>query len=377
MKLTCTGADLHRAAAWTAKIAPSNPSSPVLAGVRLTAEDGLTLAATDFETFGTATCAAIVQDGGSTVVSARLLAAVAKMIPAKDDVALVSDGSRLEIRHGRSRWALPEMETDLWPTFPSVGEPIGKMSGAVLSRALDRVLPACGAPDVKPPILSGVLVEFGEGLTLTATDRYRIATVELPWQPAIEGSEPIVIPATVLGHAAAESEVDISTENGVVGIRSGGFTVLGRLLADKYPPVRDVAAQPKAKAETTATVNVQALRDAIDGVAIVLGTDESHLLIGFSEDGVDISPVVAGKNNGEADSQVDLIAHTGPAIQVKVKHQIVADALRCLDSPLAVFTFTGSARAAFVAEPADENGSVTDTTYSHVMMPMAPPRPQS
>jgi DNA polymerase-3 subunit beta len=372
VKLICTGADLSRAAAWAAKIAPSNPATPVMAGVLLDAGDVLTLSATDYETFGTATCNAIIQDQGRTVVSARLLAAVAKAItPPAAEATLVSDGSRLEVRCGKSRWALPEMATDLWPTFPGAGEPIGKVGGAQLERALDRVLPAAGKPDIEPPIFAGVRLTFTEGLRLEASDRYRIATADLPWQPAIGEAEPIVVPATVLKHAAAAGDVEISTEGGTVGLKSGGFTVLGRLLAGQFPKEFDgYVTRIKGSTKTTATIDTQALLSTINGVTVVLST-EAHILLAFTEDGVNVSPISDKTSNddGDADSEVDLQSFDGPEITVKTKHAVIADALRCLDSPSAGFQFTGNKNAPFVIEPVDDSGKVLDD-YSHVLVPL-------
>lgn len=378
MKLTCTGSSLHRAAAWTAKIAPTNPATPVMAGVLLDATDGgLTLSASDLETFGKATVSdAVVQQAGRTVVSARLLAAIAKVVPAAAEVTLVADGSRVEISSGRSRWKLPEMETDLWPQFPEVGDPIGKVAGDVLARGLDRVVPACGAPDAKPPILAGVLMEFGDSLTLTATDRYRIATVDLPWQPTLGEHEAIVIPATVLKHAATSGEVTISAENGVVGIQSGGYTVLGRLMAGQYPPVHSVIEWPKSHAAGTVTVSVPELTAAIDSVAIVLG-DPPHLYLDFSDNGISVSPAAG---DGDAGSEVDAIEYNTTDLEVKIKLEVIADALRCLGSDAAVFTFTDKnnrretvdpGAQGFLAQPASADGKEIDGSYSHILMPMS------
>lgn len=372
MKLTCIGANLRDAAEWAARIAPSKPSSPVMAGVLLDAGDVLTLSATNYETFGTATCSAVIQDQGRTVVSARLLAAVAKAItPATAEITVVSDGSRLEIRHGRSRWALPEMETDLWPTFPNLGEAIGKVDGSVLERALDRVLPAAGKPDIEPQVFAGVRMSFGDGLRLEASDRYRIATADLPWQPAITSANPIVVPATVLKYATTRGGVEFSTEGGTVGIRSGGFTILGRLLAGQFPrEFEGYVTRVKGAAKTTAIVDTQGLLNTINGVSVVLST-EAHILLGFTEDGVLVSPVSekSSADDGDADSQIDLASFDGPEITVKVKHAVIADALRCLDSPSAQFQFAGSTKNPFIIEPVDANGEPLDG-YSHILVPL-------
>lgn len=381
MKLTCTGADLHRAAAWAAKIAPSNPASPVMAGVLITAGDTLTLAASDLETFGTATVSgAVVQQDGRAVVNARFLAAIAEVVPDSAELTIVLEGSPLEISSGRSRWKLPTMEVDLWPSFPDVGEPIGEIEGSVLESGMNRVLPACGAPDIDPRILGGVLVEFSDRLTLTATDRYRAATAKLPWQPALGEHEQVVVPPSVLKHVKIGSMVTIGADASNICLRSGDFTLIGRLMAGKYLAVHKLLDTPVANSVGTVTLDVKELGKAINEVSVVLKAN-AQLLISFSEVGVVVTNVSEGNiDDPGSDAELGVIECAAPEIQVKIKQSTIADALKCLGSESVVLTFGGKnvkgeavdpGTQAFLAQPANSNGKQVDMSYSHLLMPMS------
>ena len=365
MKLTVKGSDLRGAAAWAAKIAPSNPPSPVMAGVKLTAGDDLALAAADYETFGTARCAATVQDAGSAVVSARLLTAVAKVVTPTADVTLMADGAQLEIRAGRATWKLPELEGDLWPQFPSPGEPLGRIDGAALEDSLSRVAVAADDGKMNQEILRGVHMVLGDALTLTATNAYRLAHLPIDWTRTSEEQSSAIVPAGVLRHIGADGDVTISSDGSVLGLSTWRFTVLCRLIAGTYKNVTPIMAGVRKNAATTVTVDVQELRSAIESAAILLG-ETGHLALDFGDEAIEVSKV---GGDGDATASVDVQGFTGDPISIAVKAEYVKDMLAALQSPSALFTFTGKSSAGFLVQPCTDNGELADD-YCHLLMPL-------
>lgn len=364
MKLSCTGADLAQTAGWVAKIAPTKPGNPVLAGVLLRAGESLSLQACDYETFGSAAMVgAVVHEPGTAVVSARLLAEVAKVIPAKAEVTLLADGSRMAVTAGRSRWALPELDPEAWPHFPVAPGSLGTVDGAEFGRALDRVLPAVSNDEARR-VLTGVRVEFGDGrITLVATDTYRLGIATIPWTG--EAASSLIVPAEMLRHAAVDGPVSISQDGSVVTVSTRTCVVSGRLLAGEYVPYAKVLAAPTKGAATTVTVGVPELRAVVDGAAVVLG-EHGHIQLRFADDVCGVRPM--GDNRGDADSDVDLVDMDGPAITVAVAHRFLRDALACLEAPQARLTFTARPTAGFLLQPVTD-GEV-DGDYRHILMPL-------
>lgn len=366
MKLSCTGADLAHAAGWVAKIAPRAPGNPVLAGVLLQAGETLSLQACDYETFGSAALdSAVVHEPGTAVVSARLLAEVAKVIPPKSEATLLADGSRMMVTAGRSRWALPELDPEAWPHFPVAPGNLGTVDGAEFGRALDRVLPAVSNDEARR-VLTGVRVEFApETITLVATDTYRLGHATIPWDGGQEDVSSLIAPASMLRHATVDGPVTISQDGNVVTVATRARTVTGRLLAGEYPKYATLLARPTEEAATIVTVGVPELRAVVDGAAIVLG-DHGHLRLAFGDGTCSVRP--AGDNRGDADSDVDLLDMTGDAITVAVNHHYLRDALACLESPQAVLTFTARPTAGFLLQPATDGETAGD--YRHILMPL-------
>jgi DNA polymerase-3 subunit beta len=95
---------LAESVAWAARTLPSRPSLPVLAGLVLTASDaGLTLSSFDYEVSGRVEVSADVANEGTTLVSGRLLADIARSLPPQP-VQIETEGTRLSITCGPSRW---------------------------------------------------------------------------------------------------------------------------------------------------------------------------------------------------------------------------------------------------------------------------------
>jgi DNA polymerase-3 subunit beta len=361
---------LAHAAGWVAKIAPSKPGNPVLAGVLLRAGESLSLQACDYETFGSAAMVgAVVHEPGTAVVSARLLAEVAKVIPAKAEVTLLADGSRMAVTAGRSRWALPELDPEAWPHFPVAPGSLGTVDGAEFGRALDRVLPAVSNDEARR-VLTGVRVEFApETVSLVATDTYRLARATIPWDGGQEDVSSLIVPAEMLRHATVDGPVAISQDGSVVTVSTRTRVVSGRLLAGEYPKYATILSAPEEAASerkaTIVTVGAPELRAVVDGAAVVLG-EHGHIRLAFADGTCGVRP--AGDNRGDADSDVDLVDMAGPAITVAVAHRFLRDALACLEAPQARLTFTARATAGFLLQPVTD-GEV-DGDYRHILMPL-------
>lgn len=377
MKFQITAGDLTPAVAWAAKIAPGNPPMPMLGGIQLTATaDGLTLAVTDLNTFGSVTVAGTVTEDGVIVVSARLLAAITKTLRTGDQVTAGIVDRGLELRSGRARWVLPALgEPDGWPVWPDPGDPIGTIRADVLVRGLERVLPAVSTATDGLPVLLGVAVEAGETLTVAATDRYRMAVAELDCSPAPDTGETGFVAPTALLRAAmavlggSGADVTLHSDGNTASVVSDRHTITGRLIDGTYPSWRPIAAQPERNAATTVCVDTSELAHAADQAAALANAkdDAGDLLrIEPAVDGVAVTLAVA--TDGDATASVDVHHLDGEDITVGVRHQYLRDALACLGSPMVVLTFQASAHKAFMLRPADSDGKVLEDGYGHVLM---------
>ena len=127
-----------------------------------------------------------VADPGTVLVSGRLLADIARSLPARP-VDIASDGSKVVITCGSARFTLQTLPVEEYPELPALPETSGTVDGALLAEAVGQVAVAAGRDDMLPT-LTGIRVEIeGESVTLAATDRYRLAVREFTWRPRAAG----------------------------------------------------------------------------------------------------------------------------------------------------------------------------------------------
>lgn len=373
MRIQIKGADLDTAAKWAARLAPTNPSVPVMAGARLVATDGqLQVSATNGDTFGTLTVPVEATTEGEIIVSARLLHTITATIPKAKDVTMERGDRGLSVRCG-TRWTLPELPgADLWATWPDLGDLIGEIPADVLSHTVSRVLPAVD-PDSETQILRGVAVETGELLTLAGTDRYRIAAADAEWKPSGGvDQQQLIVPADLLKTVTDSmngngNAVQVYTDGAMIGVVSPPHQVIGRLLAGSYPGWRSIFALPESKAATMVAVDVADLSLAVTQAAAVAKTGFDLLRLTVTPEGIEVS-LHADDTDAES-SAIESQHWSGEPITVGVTPRYLLAALSCLGSPMVVMTFMGgSSSKPFMLRPATKDGTVIADGYGHVLV---------
>ncbi|HEY7880832.1 MAG TPA: DNA polymerase III subunit beta [Streptosporangiaceae bacterium] len=194
---------LGEAVSWVARALPSRPVVPVLAGLQLAAEDGsLVLSCFDYEVSARVRVAAEVAEPGTALVPGRLLAEITRSLPPQP-AEFTSDADSVSLSCGGAEFTLVALPAEEFPALPEPPAAAGAADGGVLAAAIAQVVPAASRDDTLP-MLTGVCLDFdGTTLTMAATDRYRLAVRELPWQPASDGLRAAaLVPARTLAEAA-------------------------------------------------------------------------------------------------------------------------------------------------------------------------------
>ena len=192
-----------------------------------------------------------VAEPGTVLVLGRLLADISRNLPDRP-IDVATDGNKVQVTCGSSRFSLLMMPADDYPTLPTSPEPSGTIAGDVFTQAVAQVSVAADRGDTLP-ILTGVRVEIeGDKMTLLATDRYRLAMRELHLEPrrpptpaTSRSSRPARCPTPPrLARApAARSSVALGTAaggDGLVGFEAGQRRTTTRLLDGEYPKVTSI-----------------------------------------------------------------------------------------------------------------------------------------
>jgi DNA polymerase III subunit beta len=355
---------LAEAVTWVARGLPNHPPVPVLAGVLIEASDDgtLTLSAFDYEVSAKITVAADVGESGTVLVLGRLLADISRNLPDRL-IDVVTEGTKVQVTCGSTRFSLLMMPADDYPTLPTAPASTGTIAGDLFTQAVAQVSIAADRGDTLP-ILTGVRVEIeGDKITLLATDRYRLAMRELTWNPeATDASHVALVPARTLSDTAkalgALGSVEIhlgssSTGDNLIGFEAGQRLATTRLLDGEYPKV------------TSIFPSSAVLVEAVKRVALVAERN-TPVRLRFSDGQVAIE---AGTGDGAQASEALEAVLTGPEIEIAFNPQFLLDGLGAVGTTYSRLSFTQSSRPAVLSGQAEVDGPA-DTSYRYVLMPV-------
>jgi DNA polymerase-3 subunit beta len=362
---------LADAVAWAARILPQKSQLPVLAGLRLDAETtgALRLSGFDYEVSAEAELDVSVAEAGSVLVPGRLLADITRSLPPQP-VELATDGTRVQLSCGSSRFTLPTLPLDEYPTLPAMPEVAGTIGSDAFAAAVASVAVAAGRDDTLP-VLTGIRIEIdGEDVTLAATDRYRLAVRTLRWQPLDPSLQATaLVPARTLAESAksltagAEVTLALATSGsgeGMLGLSGAARRTTTRLLDGEFPKYRSLLPD---SASATAQIDTAALTEAVRRVSLV-ATRTSPVRLSFSADGL----VLEAGGLDEAEAAESLPASfDGEALTIAFNPTYLLDGLGAIDSDEARLSFTGSTKPAVLTGKSSEDGA---GDYRYLLMPV-------
>ena len=370
MKIRVERDTLADAVAWAARTLPARPSLPVLAGLVLTADSqGLTLSSFDYEVSARVMINADIETPGTTLVSGRLLADIARSLPGAP-VTLTSEGTRIVITCGRSSFTLPTLPVEDYPQLPAMPSSSGEINAAVFAEAVAQVAIAAGKDDTLPT-LTGIRMEIeGQSITLAATDRYRLAVRNFTWTPTSSSiSTSALIPARTLADTAKAlangqgvTLALAAAGEGLIGFEGSGRRTTTRLLDGEFPKYRTLL---PSESTGVATIEVAALTDAVKRVALVA---ERNTPVRLSFEGSEVILRAGAGEDAQANEAVESLLD-GDDIEIAFNPTYLLDGLAALDAPYARMSFTQSTRPAVLTGAADPTSELRDD-YRYLLMPV-------
>lgn len=337
------------AVSFVVKLLPQRNPQPILAGVLIEAsESGLSLAAFDYEASARTTIEATVDEPGTILVHGRLLSEIASRLPNAPIQIEVDEDGGIVLSCGSARFTLASMPVQEYPAIPEVSGDSGLVPAEDFATAIAQVAFAASRDDVTP-VLTGVQLEVsGTALSLVATDRYRVALREIPWDGGSASDEPTaaLVPArtlTEVGKTFSHSgEISIafsgSGDREIIAFTAGNKTVTSLLIKGNFPPVRRLF--PDAT-EHHAVVNTAELAEAVRRVSLVLDRS-APLRFTFTTDSVSMD--ASGTEQARASESVDANL-VGEDVTLGLNPQYLLESLGAVKSEFVRITFTSSDNA--------------------------------
>lgn len=346
MKLACTQSDLSTHLSLVSRAVPSRPAHPVLANVKLTADEAtqrVSLTAFDLSLGIRTSFAAKIEAGGEITLPAKLLGDIVARLP--DGEMILDDDlgeATVTIKSASGKYQVRGMGAEEFPELPIIEEgEVAQLPAEALIEGLKGALFAASTDETKQ-VLTGVHVTIqAEGLEFAATDGHRLAVVQTsPEEGAAtivggEGTLDVTIPGKTLrelermlaAHQSTEA-IALRSEPGQVVFEWAEQRLTSRLLEGQYPNYRQLV--PKQFARQV-TVERRSLISALERIAVLADRKNNIVKISLDSAQQQITVSVDAQDVGSGQEAVPAQL-TGEDLDIAFNVKYLLDGLKVLPS---------------------------------------------
>ena len=333
---------LSEAVSFAVRLLPQRTTTPVLGGILIEADaNTVRLSVFDHEVSAQVEIIAQVETPGRTLVPGRLLSDIATKLP-NAPVEFKLEGTKVYVACGTTKFALPIMDVAAYPTLPEIPVVSGVVAGDVFATAINQAAAAAMKDDVQP-IYTAIQIETtGDELSLLATDKYRMALVEVAWKanPGAEGAS-VLVPSKTLQEVAKtfanQGDVSLSIINNeerqMVAFQANNRSVTALLIKGNYPPIKTMFS---TEVENYSVVSKQDLLESTRRVMLVVQRDHP-IKYTFGESTISLESI--GNEVAEASESISAELN-GEENTLSLKPQYLIDGLAGVHTEFVKIGFT-------------------------------------
>lgn len=335
MKIALNRSELAEAATWVSGAIPKNPDSPPMAGMLLEVQDGLvSLTGYDRDTLRQSVVAGESTAKGSILVSGKFLTQIVSALKG-DVVTLELADNRLAVTAGRSTYRARTMDPADYPSLPQFPAHVGTIAADSLVDVLGTVEHAVGK-DAPLAVLNAYNIVGDAGnLTVTSTDRFRLATATVRWADASGTTFEANVPGVALTTAVKSfrGDVQIGASSGLFGLSDAGRVIITRVLGseDKFPKTAPIFAKEPL---VTVRADVAPLAEALKRSQLV--ADDTGMIQVLFSDG--LIRVIGDGEGSDGVEEIDCETGFGEGeLGMKFSAQYLSQAILASPSPRVTF----------------------------------------
>ncbi|WP_128892829.1 DNA polymerase III subunit beta [Erythrobacter sp. HKB08] len=315
MKATIERATLLRSLGHVQSVVERRNTIPILSNVLIEADQGgsVKIMATDLDLQVVETMpAASVENPGSITVSAHLLFDIARKLPEGSQVSLETADNRMAIKAGRSRFSLPTLPRDDFPTIVEGDLPTSfELPAKTLAEMIDRTRFAISTEETRY-YLNGIFLHVAEDdkpvLKAAATDGHRLARFTLDQPEGAAGMPDVIVPRKAVAELrklleeAMDANVQIDLSASKIRFTlggEGGVVLTSKLIDGTFPDYSRVIPTGNDK---LLKIDPKSFYEGVDRVATIATEKTRAVKMGLENDKVVLS--VTSPDNGTATEEV-------------------------------------------------------------------------
>ncbi|WP_457599889.1 DNA polymerase III subunit beta [Hydrogenivirga sp.] len=361
MKLQIDREELEEALKKAKEATEKKSALPILTNFLLTAEDErLTVKATDLENYLILSVKADIEEGGSVCVSSRSLSDIVRNLNSAI-VYIQTEGEKLVITGGRSKFKLPTVSPEDFPEFPEVVEGEEAISGNLILKGIEKTEYAIAKEEARIS-LQGMYMKGHEGrVHFVGSDGHRLALFE----PEGSFSYELLIPRKSLKvvqrllTGIEDVRVAKSEDGSFAYFTSEDWKLIVRLLEGEYP---DYLAVIPGEFSAEVLLDVGEAKRALKRLSGLAEGKVFPVKITLNDNLAVLEFMDPEFGEGREELDVDYV---GDTFEIGFNGRYILEALEALDSEKAWFKFTTPDTAALL-----ESDDYEKDPYRCIIMPM-------
>ena len=364
MKLTASREDILTPLQSVIGVVERRQTMPVLANVLLSArDDKLSITGTDLEVELVAQSTVAVQAAGDITVPGRKLLDIFKALPEKTSVTLTTEGDRVSLKGGRSRFTLSTLPAAEFPVVDEINaQQTLTVSQGEFRRLIDKTHFSMAQQDVRY-YLNGMLLETeGKSLRAVATDGHRLALCETELETRAKTAQQVIVPRKgvlelqrILG---ADGTLELAVGTNHVRAQVGTIRFTSKLIDGRFPEYgRVIPANPNKSIEADRDV----LRAALQRTAILSNEKYRGIRLMLKKDLLTLQ--AHNPEQEEAEDQIEVVFAGGDELEVGFNVNYLLDALAAIDTEKVEIGLTDANSSCLIRSPGN-------TAARYVVMPM-------
>ncbi len=331
MKLSATRAQILNPLQSVIGVVERRQTMPILANVLLSARNNrLSITGTDLEVELVASSEASVQQPGDVTVPGRKLLDIFRALPEGVNVTMATEGERVIVRAGRSRFTLSSLPAAEYPVVEEINaQQTLALPQAEFRRLIEKTHFSMAQQDVRY-YLNGLLVEAdGKTLRAVATDGHRLAICECSLDGKANAAQQVIVPRKgvlelqrLLG---SEGMLELAIGTNHIRAQIGDVRFTSKLIAGRFPEYgRVIPASPTRVLEG----DREMLRQALQRTAILSNEKYRGVRLTVKPDLLTVQ--AHNPEQEEAEDQVE-VSYQGEEVEIGFNVTYLLDALAAVD----------------------------------------------
>ena len=307
--------------------------------------DKLTVSATDLETTMVTSLSVQTEEDGTVAVPSKLILEVLKSLPDQPCTFKVSkDNYQIEIAYDNGKSKMVGFNGDEFPKLPKIeNKNTIKISGDIVSNAINRTLFAAGNDDLRPA-MSGVYCQFsGNEIIFVATDAHKLVRYKYNDAKSSDSSDFILPkkPLTLLkANLSGNEEITLEYNESNAVFTFNDLVLVCRLIDGKYPNYEAVI--PKENPNVL-TIDRLQLMNSIKRVSIFSNKTTHQIKLKLAGSELSLSAEDVDFSN-EANERLTC-NYNGDDLEIGFNSRFIVEMLNNLDSDEVQLSMSESSRA--------------------------------